>query len=99
MFCNVDLLWAGMLFHEDALCAIARRVRELDWHDGFRELCVATVARSLGLEPIANPNPLAQRTLRAVTTFELDQIDAASVWHKVKKHDPLTLRPHRRAMA
>jgi len=86
--------WAGMLFSEDALCAIARRVQEADWHGGFCEMRVATVARSLGYQPIANPNPLAQRTLRAVTSFTLEQIDVQSVWHKVKTHDPLTLNAH-----
>ncbi len=85
--------WAGMMFSDAALKGIANRVRELRFRNGFCELRVGTVARSLGFMPVPNANPLASRTLRSVPEFEVREMDVASVWHKVKRHDPLTLTP------
>ncbi|MDB5326116.1 MAG: hypothetical protein JWM57_1685 [Phycisphaerales bacterium] len=85
--------WAGMMFSDEALTAIAARVRESAWCNGFCELRVATAAKSLGYEPTIHRNPLAARTLRSPTMFDLAEIDVPSVWHRVKRHDVLTLAP------
>ncbi|HEX8325161.1 MAG TPA: hypothetical protein VF595_14760 [Tepidisphaeraceae bacterium] len=83
--------WAGMMLSDEALTAVAQRVRQSNWCNGFCELRVATAARSLGYEPAVLRNPLAARTLRAPTQFTLADIDVPSVWHRVKQHDRLTL--------
>lgn len=88
MACNP---WAGMMFGDDALHAIADRVHAVHYCNGFCEVRVATVANSLGLRPQANANPLSQQTLRAVTDFgmaDIENFEKPSVFHRVKRLSP-----------